>query len=103
MTAADRLRALAAAATPGPWFACSWDAIVVEGEHHPNRDIARLTRAQDAAYIAALDPGVALAIADLIEASGRVELIVNDADYGGPFGEVGDLSDALAHLEELLP
>lgn len=150
MTAADRLRALAEAATPGPWVRGWWtgqaesncecdrkgpllgkrpqndypgagpyhfhESDFHEDEHQisglapsceevaGNYDYEEggIIKSADAAYIAALHPAVALAIADLIE---QVEALGDPmAVAGGCWWHAGDALDAaLAHLEELLP
>ncbi|MEU5624248.1 hypothetical protein [Streptomyces tendae] len=89
-TAADKLRKLATAATPGPWRnhdthlgQHGHTATVLSGEgndtdlrawlpsqNHEPWDETRNVR-NDAAYIAAMDPGVGTALADWLEETAR--------------------------------
>ena len=78
----DQLRALAQAATPGPWR--------VEAQGHASQGVARVNNlevappdsvelahcATDAAYIAAVSPDVVLALLDEVE---RLRLLSRDA------------------------
>jgi hypothetical protein len=55
----ERVERALAASTEGQWFACTWDAMevphvsIVNGDHHPSKDVARDMRAVDARLIAA--------------------------------------------------
>ena len=69
MTTLTELRALALAATPGPWVS-KW----YEGDDFPmiklsNDTINDITRREDADYIAALSPERVLQLLDVIEAA----------------------------------
>ncbi|HWU20930.1 MAG TPA: ead/Ea22-like family protein [Nocardioides sp.] len=94
-TAADRLRTLAEAATPGPWcragssietrhecspshdcwpVADTWSGLKADGtRQHPG-----VIRA-DAEFIAAMSPPVALALADLLDAVDRAARLAGSA------------------------
>lgn len=100
MTAADRLRQLASAAKPGPWTG-----------------YAHGSRAADADYIAAMHPGVALALADLLDAVVPLLALASVSFDGDPWfaierGVVPDshagyalitkAADARARVEEAL-
>lgn len=107
MTAADRLRALAEAATPGPW------RVILPGD--PSWSERRKYRCVDAA----LSPDVVLSLAGLVEAAGILSEAVADLALArgpvvsGPYAlmdaetahrkAVKALRAALAHVEELLP
>lgn len=80
--AADKLRALAAAATPPPWTATpryrkGTQTIVqvdvtkppLPGSNVPQEASVRPSSAADALYGAAMDPGVGVALADWLEST----------------------------------
>lgn len=72
--AAEKLRTLANAATPGPWTLRTDDFnVAVVGPHSSiyHRDGSPGSHA-DALYVAALHPGVALALADWLDAEAAV-------------------------------
>lgn len=126
-TVADKLRALAQAATPGPWHRHSYghrsvrsaagsvarslfrstntDLTYVHGEDESKPHIA-LTgngpkQTANADYIAAMSPDVALALADLLDAAARMrdaDIIVAPADW--PISQA--FAAAVAHVEEVL-
>ena len=96
MKAAETLRELAGAATPGPWHShISMRPYTVYGPD--DNDLARAWDDADAAYIAAMSPDFALRLADLIDAAEDV-----DGEYHGRSrGWHKHLHAALAALESL--
>ena len=91
--AADKLRELAEGATPGPW---DWEPAIPSqlGAHHDaglTSPSCRLTSGhdiwiRDAVYIAAMNPLVGLALADLLDslADDAEQSIDDRAAYGAP-------------------
>jgi len=67
LAAASRLRELANAATPGPWTVPVGPTDVVALGEYGSRYIICEHAGIDAAYIAAMSPPVALALADWLE------------------------------------
>lgn len=93
-TAADKLRELAEGATPGPW---DWESVIPSqlGAHHDaglTSPSCRLTSGhdiwiRDAVYIAAMNPLVGLALADLLDSlADDAEQSIDDraTAYGAP-------------------
>jgi hypothetical protein len=102
-TAAERLRALAATATPGPWTA---DASIPYGHRVGSSDEAdwiawtgehgETGSESDAAYIAAMGPPVAMTLADWLETAVMyAERWPPDAQTNSPF-RLGALAVARA-------
>ncbi|NAE18008.1 hypothetical protein [Enterococcus hirae] len=92
--AEQRLRDVAGAATPGPWVS-SPDGVywIAEG---PIVDIASDVVEEDARYIAALAPPVALALADWLAHEIRDALWYEQEGYGPADDAVGTHSLAVA-------
>ena len=99
MSAADELRAaatklwtLAGAATPGPWDADAWYIVgqvpnarpggEVIGQMTPSVPRMSLSERDNAAFVAAMDPTVAFALGNWLDASAEVCDDGNDPDLG---------------------
>lgn len=88
--AAEKLRKLASAASPGPWVEGGYGdygpTVINPGVTFGVETEDSLQGRADAAYLAVVDPGVGLATADLMEAASAL----------GSYGELADANDRLA-------
>lgn len=99
---------LARNATPGPWFACTWDPMETPhisreaGPHHPSSDIARGLSEADARYLGALEPEI---IGDIIsellnyrnQSKAGPELLVPTADIERLRAALTDIAENFNH------
>jgi len=116
--AISRARAIAAAATPGPWGADSigyaeddvrvqvtcgaWDLALIDESAPPElRDTSVEQRIADAAHVATFDPPTVSAMLDVIEAAeGWFE--DDDQTPGHAVAEKKNVLDALARVRDLI-
>ena len=105
-TELDQLRALARAATPGPWH--------VEAQGHASQEVARVNNlevappdsvelahcATDAAYIAAVSPDVVLGLIDEVD---RLRLLLRESTVGHEVAMLRRQRDALQVILDRRP